>query len=425
MNDATPRGQETAQQPAAAPKVAATHDFTGKLRQPAMMQQLQGYIRWQQARRAALRNGQPVPELEDWAPLSINLDLTTACNYRCDHCIDWDVLNSPIKYDFERLKDSLRNMAQRGMRSVILIGGGEPTLHPGFVETVRFLKDLKVQVAIVSNGSKNDKILEIIDCMTEGDWVRLSLDSGSNETFRLMHKPVKELTLDEICSWVPKIRARNPKPLVGFSFIIAWRGAQRDERVPIHENIDEIVSATRRAREYGFSYISLTPLLTRRADGAEVMDPTAAEALDRTLARIRVAVDEAKKLATPTFQVIESTNLRVLEAGTWHELTRQPRMCHMQALRQVLSPMGLYNCPAHRGVDKAMIAGRDAYASDRNCAATAQATGTILERFDASHECKEVTCLYHAVNWWVEERIQSGRALEAHEVLPERNDWFL
>ena len=51
-----------------------------------------------------------------------------------------------------------------------------------------------------------------------------------------------------------------------------------------------------------------------------------------------------------------STNLRVLEEGNWREFTRQPRTCHMQALRQVLTPMGLYNCPAHRGVEKARIA---------------------------------------------------------------------
>ena len=52
-------------------------------------------------------------------------------------------------------------------------------------------------------------------------------------------------------------------------------------------------------------------------------------------------------------------------------------------------------------------------------------SGAILERFDAAEECKEVTCLYNAVNWWIEDRIQSGRDLEAHETMPERNDWFL
>ena len=43
------------------------------------------------------------------------------------------------------------------------------------------------------------------------DWVRLSLDSGSDATFQRMHKPSKKsLTLDEICAWIPKIKAANP-----------------------------------------------------------------------------------------------------------------------------------------------------------------------------------------------------------------------
>ena len=60
----------------------------------------------------------------------------------------------------------------------------------------------------------------------------------------------------------------------------------------------------------------------------------------------------------------ESTNLRVLEQGSWRDFTRQPRTCHMQALRQVLTPMGIFNCPAHRGVEKARVGGADAFASD-------------------------------------------------------------
>ena len=45
-----------------------------------------------------------------------------------------------------------------GMAS--MIGGGEPTLYPGFVPFVQFLKQLGLQVAVVSNGSRNDRILQ-------------------------------------------------------------------------------------------------------------------------------------------------------------------------------------------------------------------------------------------------------------------------
>ncbi len=403
----------------------AIHDFTGKLRQPSLREHLSAYIGWRRELRHARAVGRPDPEPPAIAPISINLDLTTACNYRCDHCIDWDILNTKHRHDEETLRSSINTMVERGLRSVILIGGGEPTIYPGFSDFVRFLKDLDLQIAVVSNGSRGDKLLEVADVLDERDWVRLSLDSGSDELFRAMHKPVKKsLTLDEICEWIPKIKERNPKFQLGFSYIIVWGGATRED-VAINENIHEVVMATERARRYGFDYIALKPVLERGEEGAEVMDPQAAENLERTIARIRAEVDKAKLLETPTFKVRVSTNLRVLEEGSWREYTHQPRVCHMQALRQVLTPMGTFNCPAHRGVEKARIAGADAFADEAMAKLTAGQLTDLMDRFDASHECREVTCLYNGVNWWLEKMIEDPRETFSIEPGDERFDFFL
>jgi hypothetical protein len=360
------------------------------------------------------------------APISINLDLTTACNYRCDHCIDWDILNTRHRHDDAELRESVRSLHARGLRSVILIGGGEPTLYPGFEDFVRFAKDLGLQIAIVSNGGRGDRLLAVADALGAGDWLRLSLDAGSDERFRAMHRPVsRSLTLDEICAWVPRIKARNPGLRIGYSYIIVWRGASR-EGVALHENIDEIVLATRRARESGFDFIALKPVLERAPGGAEVMDPAAAQdELAQVVARIREQVEQARRLAGSGFSVHVSTNLRVLESGNWSELTRQPRTCHVQALRQVLTPLGLYNCPAHRGVERARIAGADAFADAARTQQTGLAFAGLLDRFDASTECREVTCLYNGVNWWLEKMIEDPRE---HVEIPagdERLDHFL
>ena len=77
--------------------------------------------------------------------------------------------------------------------------------------------------------------------------------------------------------------------------------------------------------------------------------------------RIRESVDHCKQYATDAFRVLESTNLRMLEKGNWEEFTKQPKTCHMQALRQVLTPTGLFNCPAYRGVERAKISDKAAF----------------------------------------------------------------
>ena len=285
----------------------AIHDFTAKLRQPALVPHVEAYVRWRRAVLAARERGEPEPSAPELAPISINLDLTTACNYACTHCIDWDILNTRHKYKEAELRDSMRLMTKRGMRSVILIGGGEPTLYPRFAEFVRYLKELGLQVSIVSNGSRCDRLAAAAVHLDERDWIRLSLDSGSNELFVKMHNPAnKELDLDTICEGVADIKRANPRVPLGFSYIIVWSGASRDDE-EICENIHEIVQATERAKRYGFDYISLKPILEREADGAEVMDPAKARSqIAAVVKRIRGEVDRAKLLADSTFSVYES-----------------------------------------------------------------------------------------------------------------------
>ncbi|HJM57099.1 MAG TPA: radical SAM protein [Planctomycetota bacterium] len=390
----------------------AIHDFAAKLRTPAVAPTLERYVEWRRELQAARAEGREEPEAPEMAPVSINLDLTLACNYACTHCIDWEILNSGPRMEEENLRESLRLMAERGLKSVILIGGGEPTLYPGFSDFVRFAKqDLGLQIAVVSNGSRGDRLLEIAPHLEEGDWIRLSLDSGSNELFREMHQPNSAaVDLDEICSWIPKIRAANPAPRLGYSFVIVWQGASRDEE-QLLENIHEIVPAAIRAQEAGFDYISYKPVLERLDDGAEVMNPS--HTSDDTLAvvrRIREQIQEARDDVRDSFEIYESTNLRSLEEGTWQEFTHQPKTCHMQALRQVLTPTGVFNCPAHRGVDKALLAPTDGYAGAAKAKETGRGLGRILDGFDASVECKEVTCLYHDVNWWIEGLVDNDKA---------------
>ncbi len=402
------------------------HDFTRKLRQNALWPRVVEYIEWQRATRKARKGGQSDPAVPDMVPLSINLDLTTACNYRCDHCIDWDILNKPFKHADQELRDQMKELAERGMQSVILIGGGEPTLYPKFKEFVAYLKELNLQVAVVSNGSRNDKILEIAPYLEAGDWVRLSLDSGSNDVFQRMHKPTRDsLTLDEICAWIPKIKRANPVFQMGFSYVITWQGAERDDERVV-ENIHEIEMAAKRARDAEFDYISFKPFLERADTGSEVMDPSHMEGeLRKVITRIRESVDAAKALETPNFRVLESTNLRMLLEQSWADYTHQPRMCHMQALRQVINPHGTFNCPAYRGVSYATVGGKDAYKNPDEVRAAAGTTAALLDNFDASDNCKEVTCLYNKTNWWLEQLCESDEDLASLEVQFDERDTFL
>jgi MoaA/NifB/PqqE/SkfB family radical SAM enzyme len=381
------------------------------------------YVAWRQECKLASDESKALPAMpETVGPVSINLDPTTACNYACPHCIDFDSLNSRAKHDHQRLVASLQNLIRDGLKSVILIGGGEPTLYPHFVELVRFLKQERMQVAIVSNGSNNAKIVEVAGVLSGKDWVRFSLDSGTNETFQAMHRPKRPISLDEICGWVPKIHAVNPPISVGFSFIIVWDNATRDGGATVIENTQEIILAAQLAKNHGFNYISFKPFLTRFPNGAEVMHPNVMLDLKQKLQLIRQSVMEAKDLETDTFKVVESTNLRLLLSGEWEKFTDQPTICHMTAFRQVLSPLGVFNCPAHRGIPKARLGDRELHSDPDGRHRARQSTAEQMLAFDAHSECRNVTCLYNPANRFVQNLID-GRE-EIGEVLPDE-DFFM
>ena len=412
-------------------ELSPIHDFSAKLRQPSIINVLKDYVNWQVQWRDAYSKGKSIEEILEHAPnhspLSINLDVTTACNYRCDHCVDMDILNTGIRYDHDKLKSSLTTLIDRGLRSVIIIGGGEPTAYPGFTDIVRHLKERDIQIGVVTNGSRMSKIAEVADVLTRGDWVRLSLDSGNDETFRAMHKPVsKKVTLDWICSHIPDIKKINPQFQIGYSFIVVWDDCEAND-MQIIDNTEEIIEAAERAQEFQFDYISYKPFLTRAEENnAEVVNLTQEEqSIDKIIEKIRTAIDATKNLENDKFKVIESTNLRVLENGSYKDFIDQPSTCHMQYFRQVLSPLGIFNCPVYRHVPQALLGAKHEYETEPLFSETQKNTLRLIEAFDASFECRNVTCLYNHANWFIEDLIRTPEKIDGLTESEERNDYFL
>ena len=133
------------------------YDFSAKLRQVNIIDLLKVYIAWQQKNRSS-NNDVKCP---DFAPVSINLDLTSACNFACPHCVDSGILNAGNSLDTDEIKRSLDVLCSRGLLSVILIGGGEPTLHRDFEVIVSYIKEKGLQLGIVTNGSRLEKVKNV------------------------------------------------------------------------------------------------------------------------------------------------------------------------------------------------------------------------------------------------------------------------
>jgi len=395
------------------------YDFSAKLRQASVVKRLKEYIKWQ----LSSEDYNPGDPVSSFGPVSINLDLTSSCNFACPHCVDSTIINTGSFLELKTIQDTVDTLTERGLLSVILLGGGEPTLHRDFAEIVSYIKHKGLQLGIVTNGSRLSAVAQIADLLKEEDWLRISLDAGREETFVQSHKPKTAVTLQEILVNAQKIKQRNPRITLGYSFVIVWEGLCVGDQ-KLFQNIDEMAEAAQLAATYSFDYISFKPCLIRLQDThKESLLNTPDEERERKIREtIERNLKEARNRAGETLKVLTSVNLRALLNNELSSLKKQPHRCHMQYFSTVVTPSGIFHCPAFRGVEKAKIADCNGYAGNRNFEETSRNLTNSLKTFDAAEECKVVACFYHHVNWWVENFIGSEKSIE--EITETEDDNF-
>ncbi|NWG01488.1 MAG: radical SAM protein [Syntrophaceae bacterium] len=397
------------------------HDFVSKLRQDATLQRLKDYIQWQ--RKCDVGDTDQDPPL--FSPISINLDLTTACNFSCPFCVDSTLINTGKSLTLEEVQRTIDILHAHGLLSVILIGGGEPTLHPDIEKIIRYIKNKNLQVGIVTNGTRLERIETVVKSLKEKDWIRISVDAGEEETFKQLHRPRTKVTLTQILEKAKRLKKKNPIVSLGYSFVIVWEGLEvNGRRLPA--NIHEIAKSVEMAKDFSFDYVSVKPCLIRMEESHR---ETLMKDVDRgrekeIIDAIKSHLEEGRRVAGDAIKILESSNLKAMLHQEVDRIKRQPKRCHMQFFRTVVSPFGIFHCPAFRGVEEAKIGGPDGYFSEKKLRESLQKMAQSILTFDASEECKDVGCFYHHTNWWLEEFILSKEDLGEIERI-ENDNFFL
>ena len=400
---------------------SSEHDFSSKLRQSSTIRRLKEYISWQRNLKADPK-GQMLPNS---GPISINLDLTSTCNFLCPHCVDSMIINTGEYMKLEDIKKTIDVLQAKGLLSVILVGGGEPTLHKDFGEVVRHLKRKGVQIGIVTNGSRLDRIAEVAHLLRERDWIRISIDAARKETFRNLHRPKIELSLDRILAGARKIKEINPDVSLGYSFVIVWEGIENNGK-KLSPNISEMAESVKLAREYSFDYVSFKPCLIRLEDTKResLLDKVDKKKEEEIIEGIKINLQKAKDAAEGKIKILESVNLKAMLNQETERIKRQPRRCHMQFFRTVVTATGVFHCPAFRGIEKARIAERDGYSTKAKFDGSLKSTAKSILTFNAKEECQVVGCFYNDTNWWLENFIHSKKDTNELEKV-EDNNFFL
>ncbi|MDA1656356.1 MULTISPECIES: radical SAM protein [Bacillus] len=171
-------------------------------------------------------------EVSTSAPVCIEIHPTNRCNLKCVFCSYNDIRQGeylPVPA-FRDLVTDLINCTPT-VKSVILSGGGEPSVHPYFSEAVHRLVDAGIEVGVITNGVLLTE--KIKQAYLKCSWIRISIDVPWEETYvRLMspHKPENFKQVIKNCKILSDERRRLNQdwPTIGLAYIMT-KDSQSDE----------------------------------------------------------------------------------------------------------------------------------------------------------------------------------------------------
>jgi len=106
--------------------------------------------------------------------ISTHISPEGACNLKCPYCsVTYRDTHSRLELD--TIKDYVEKLQSRGLKAVILTGGGEPTAYKSFNELVQWLKyERGLSVALITNGTLAKKVEK--ETLQALSWLRVSIN---------------------------------------------------------------------------------------------------------------------------------------------------------------------------------------------------------------------------------------------------------
>lgn len=224
----------------------------------------------------ATRDGKPA------RPAHVQLILSDLCNQACHFCAyrDPHYSSSQLFYEIkkgpgglrrdeehpernynpnrmiakDKALDILTDCAELGVSGVQFTGGGEPTVHPEFVELLLTAQTIGLSTSLVTNGVIAGKKLAAgdhgwLEALLNLSWIRVSLDAGSPTTYASV-RSVPEWHFTSALGGIRELRRARDEagrgPIVGVGFVVT------------PENWGEVYEAARLAKENGADNIRIS-----------------------------------------------------------------------------------------------------------------------------------------------------------------------
>ena len=282
-------------------------------------------------------------ETGNTAPVLIEVDPSNACNHACSFC-----LSSYIHFDkykgteaFSRAvmpRDMLMGLCEdfvsMGVRAVNWTGGGEPCLNKHLKEAIAYCGKHGIKQGIFTNGTLLDKRVLFVTMVDNMTWVRISIDTGTEESYNKIRIPKGGADWNKMVSNVTQlIKVNNEKGNkidIGVGYVIS------------PDTYTEIVDFANFFKDIDVSYCQYKPEIIIREDGGEQRDK------DFWVEKVMPLLDEAKEILGNKFQCNGYKITDLTEDPSL--LGRNYKKCLGSQISPCIGADGhIYVCTNHRG----------------------------------------------------------------------------
>jgi len=137
-------------------------------------------------------------------PVTLEIDPTNGCNHNCIWCVDAKHRsNNPALLSKENILDVIDQAKELGVKSLVIKGGGEPLTYPHIRQLLLHGHKMGFEIGIITNG---ERIIDYHDVIRKTcTWLRISLDSGSAEVHRSVHRPGNTDAFNKICRGIAAV----------------------------------------------------------------------------------------------------------------------------------------------------------------------------------------------------------------------------
>ena len=320
------------------------------------------------------------------APLTVDLALSRACDYRCTYCYGNLQKNPGNPWTKEMIVSTFNDFADIGVKAVSLVSDGESTLNKHWVFALEYARTVGLDVALGTNGASK----RLFNATRYCTYLRVNFSAATKRNYCKIHgvKPAMYNQVQQnIRRCVEEIRDTQESCSIGMQMVL------------LPDYAEEILPLTYLAKGLGVDYLQIKHC-SDDEKGTLGVDYKAYE-------EIYPVLEEAESLSDETFQVIVKWNkLRAGNVRSYERCYAPP--FHLQISGSgLVAPCGMFFSPEydnyhignlHQSTFKDIWRG-ERYWSIMNELAS--------DKFNAQTQCG-VLCLQDAGNIFLHEHVDLG-----------------